>query len=129
MFFSALVVLAIISMFYLFFNAVMLNEFVPKNITSVLVRGSLIIIITAFPAGLYDMTRAPFFGALTVIFFIVSLSFALAGPIYNKIRVEYRKKYSTPESSNEWICKKCGESNYKINKICMHCGSAAVAQY
>ena len=121
--FSLVVVLAIIAIIYLLVNGLGVSELLPKAVTNVLVKLSATIIITAIPLALYDLVGIACFGKIAVGVFAVGLFIALKNPIYGKVKREYRKKFGVPTSKDEWICKKCGEVNPKINKECAVCGN------
>ena len=123
LFFSLFVVLSIVAIIYLLVNGLGLRDVLPKTLNSILIKISATIIITAIPLGVYDMIGIAYFGKIAVVVFAVGLSIALKDPIYDKVKREYRKKFGARTSENNWICKKCGEVNYKINKECARCGN------
>jgi len=121
--FGLFIVLSIIAIMYLLVNGLGLNEFLPKTLTRILVKISVTIIITAIPLGVYDIVGVAYFGKIAIAVFVIGLFFTIKDLFYGKIKMEYRKKAGVPASEDEWICKKCGEANYKINKECIGCKS------
>ena len=127
-FFALFIVLAIIAMIYLLVGGLGLSELLPKRVSSALTKISVTIIITAFPLAIYDMAGVEYFGKIAIALFAIGLFFILKDPIYDIAKRGYRKRFGVPASGNEWICKKCGEVNNKINKVCIKCGGINPAE-
>lgn len=121
--FGLFIVLSIIAMVYLIVNLLGLNDLLPKALTNILVKVSVTIIFTAIPLGIYDLVGIDFFGKVAVAVFAIGIFFILKEIVYDKIKREYRKKFGSVTSDGEWICKKCGEANHKINRKCTACNS------
>jgi len=122
-FFALFLVLAIMAIIYLFLGGMGLNDALPKNISSVLIRLAVTIILTAIPLGIYDMTGIGYFSIIAAAVFAFGLFFILKDPFYDKAKRAYRKKFGKGVPEGEWICKSCGEVNIKINRVCRRCGA------
>lgn len=119
--FSIFIVLGIVGFIYLLVGGLGLNEALPTTVSSVLIKISITIILTAIPLGIYDLLGIPGYAKIAMAVFGVGIFLTIRVPLFDKAIREYRKKYGVVNPKDEWICKSCGEINMSIILRCPKC--------
>ena len=115
------VVLAIVAIIYLLVGALGVSEILPNPLSIVLRRFAVTIIATSIPLFLYDLSGAGIFGGIAIAMFSAGLFVTFQYLILGRAKRAYRRRFGGQVPKDEWVCRKCGELNKKIDRTCARC--------